>query len=408
MLNWLFVDLNAYFASVEQQVRPELRGKPIIVVPSDVDTTCAIAASYQAKSFGIKTGTLVREAKKICPGLCVVEARPRLYVDFHHKIIEAVESCLPVTAVMSIDEMACKLRGSDQIPKNAIQIAHNVKKAIRTQVGDTLGCSVGIAPNRFLAKVASDMQKPDGLIVIESHEIPEKILKLKSRDLPGIGHQMEQKLLLRGIRTVGDLWALSKAEMKSAWGGIVGEKMYGWIRGEDHDWKGLSEQKSVGHSHVLPPELRTMDLAFAIAQKLTHKAAARMRKLGFWARGFSLYVRYMMPDRKIRTWGDSVKLLECQDTFTVLEALRELWIEAPIGKPFAVGVCFFNFVTEEEHTLGLFGGQKKQALSDALDGINGKFGNNALYYGGIHHVRDEAPTRISFTNVPELEFSKCF
>ncbi len=106
-LNWLFVDMNSYFASVEQDTRPELRGRPVAIVPMMADTTCCLAASYEAKAFGVKTGISVADAKQLCPGLVLVEARHELYVQYHHRIIEAVESCLPVTAVLSVDEMAC-------------------------------------------------------------------------------------------------------------------------------------------------------------------------------------------------------------------------------------------------------------------------------------------------------------
>src|SRR5579871_4525772 len=98
-LNWLFLDLNSYFASVEQQDRPELRGKPVAVVPVLADTTCCIAASYEAKAFGVRTGTIVADARRLCPGIILVEGRHELYVDYHHRIVEAVETCLPVTAV---------------------------------------------------------------------------------------------------------------------------------------------------------------------------------------------------------------------------------------------------------------------------------------------------------------------
>src|ERR1700683_2880633 len=105
-LLWLFLDLNSYFASVEQELRPELRDRPMAVVPLLADTTCCIAASYEAKQYGVRTGTQVGEAKRLCPGIVLVEARHELYVDYHHRVVEAVESCLPVTSVMSIDEMA--------------------------------------------------------------------------------------------------------------------------------------------------------------------------------------------------------------------------------------------------------------------------------------------------------------
>ena len=130
-LRWLFLDLNSYFASVEQELRPELRGRPMAVVPLLADTTCCIAASYEAKGYGVRTGTQVGEAKRLCPGIVLVEARHELYVDYHHRVVEAVESCLPVTSVMSIDEMACRLLGREQPLLAALELAREVKAAGR-------------------------------------------------------------------------------------------------------------------------------------------------------------------------------------------------------------------------------------------------------------------------------------
>ena len=126
-IRWLFLDLNSYFASVEQELRPELRDRPIAVVPVMADTTCAIAASYEAKAFGVRTGTQVGEAKRLCPGIELVEARHEIYVEYHHQIIEAVEFCVPVSAVLSIDEMAASLIGREQPLMAALDLAQRVK-----------------------------------------------------------------------------------------------------------------------------------------------------------------------------------------------------------------------------------------------------------------------------------------
>src|SRR6476646_8516563 len=157
-VNWLFLDMNSYFASVEQQVQPRLRGKPTAVVTVDADSTVCIAASYEAKAFGVSTGTALGEARKKCPDLNVVVARHEIYVDYHKKIQEAVEqNCLHVSKIISIDEMECRLRGRDTQISNAQELARQVKKAIYS-VGEMLHCSVGLAPNRFLAKVASNIK----------------------------------------------------------------------------------------------------------------------------------------------------------------------------------------------------------------------------------------------------------
>ena len=125
-LNWLFVDLNSYFASVEQEVRPELRGRPVGVVPMMSDTTVCIAAIYEAKAFGVRTGTVVADAKRMCPEIVLVEGRHELYTEYHHRVVEAVESCLPVSAVLSIDEMACRLMGRERPLLAALELGRKV------------------------------------------------------------------------------------------------------------------------------------------------------------------------------------------------------------------------------------------------------------------------------------------
>src|SRR6202046_4839849 len=177
-LRWLFLDLNSYFASVEQELRPELRDRPMAVVPLLADTTCCIAASYEAKKYGVRTGTQVGEAKRLCPGIVLVEARHELYVDYHHRIVEAVESCVPVTAVLSIDEMACRLMGRERPLLAAIDLARRVKDRIRERVGPMLRSSVGLATNRYLAKIASDMEKPDGLVALPLDILPRALRQL--------------------------------------------------------------------------------------------------------------------------------------------------------------------------------------------------------------------------------------
>src|SRR5580693_6502476 len=207
-LNWLFVDLNSYFASVEQQVRPELRGRPVGVVPMMADTTVCIAASYEAKAFGVRTGTVVADAKRMCPEIVLVEARHEIYVDYHHRIVEAVESCVPVTAVCSIDEMACRLMGRERPLRAAMDLGMRVKKTIRDRVGPMLRSSVGLATNRYLAKVASDMEKPDGLVALPLDLLPEALRQLTLRDLPGIGPPTEKRLNEKGIHTMEQLLVL--------------------------------------------------------------------------------------------------------------------------------------------------------------------------------------------------------
>ena len=234
-LNWLFVDMNSYFASVEQDSRPELRGLPVAIVPMMADTTCCIAASYEAKAFGVKTGTIVSDAKQLCPGLVLVEARHELYVQYHHRIVEAVESCVPVTAVLSVDEMACRLMGRERPLLAAMELGRQVKRRILEQVGPMMRSSVGLATNRYLAKVASDMEKPDGLVALPLDILPEALRQLKLRDLPGIGSRMEKRLNEQGIQTMDQLLALASDQAGDVWGSVLGSRLGHWLRGEDFD-----------------------------------------------------------------------------------------------------------------------------------------------------------------------------
>lgn len=398
-LKWLLLDLNSYFASVEQQYRPELRGKPVAVVPLMADTTFCIAASYEAKAFGVKTGTRVSDAKSMCPDLHLVQARHEMYVKCHHDIIRVVESCVPVADVLSIDEVICELTGRQCTRENAVALAGEIKQAIYRNVGEVLRCSIGIATNRFLAKVASDMQKPDGLVVLTASDIPEALYRLKPRDFPGIGRNMEERLKRLGITTAKQLLDLQKPEMKKIWRGIVGERYWHWLRGEEPP-RLASHRRTVGHSHVLPPALRTTADAFAVMQKLLHKAAARLRRLDYWASSLGVYVRYTNKT----SWENHISFVECQDTLTLLEALQKIWEAAPQAKPMAVGVTLFNLVPNSAHNFSLFSDEVKRGrLAHAMDKLNTKHKGNLLHFGGVHGTRDSVPTRIAFTNIPQME-----
>ena len=144
-VQWLFLDLNAFFASCEQQENPALRGRPIIVVRTPAESSVAIAASYTAKAFGIKTDTLIREARRLCPAVIPVRANHRLCTEYHERILKAVDTCLPVEKVCSIDEMACKLMGTERQVPVARELALKAKRALREQVGECLTCSIGSA-----------------------------------------------------------------------------------------------------------------------------------------------------------------------------------------------------------------------------------------------------------------------
>ncbi|HVW78085.1 MAG TPA: hypothetical protein VHB45_10775 [Alloacidobacterium sp.] len=419
-VRWLFLDLNSYFASVEQEIHPELRNRPVAVVPVMADTTCCIAASYEAKAFGVKTGTQVGEAKRLCPGIILVEGSHQVYVEYHNKIVEAVESCVPVSSVMSIDEMACSLMGREQPLVAALELARRVKETIKARVGSTLRCSVGLASNRYLAKIASDMEKPDGLVALTPDILRPALQGLELRDLPGIGARMEKHLHLQGIRSMTQLLDLDRQQLSKVWGGVGGEKLWYWLRGEDFNDRELEYQKSISHSHMLPPEFRSRDGAYAIAQRLLHKAAMRLRSEHLWAANITLSVKFVMPKDLAKKrhfsgipqsgWSHGMTIVECQDNQTLIEALRKLWAEMPTGdlyqKPFFIGVWLGNLVPDHLHTLSLFSNleteTRRTRLSETMDALNHKFGTDTLIPASMLLAKAAAPTRIAFTSIPNL------
>ena len=404
-LNALYVDFNSYFASVEQQLVPELRGKPVGVLAVMAETTCCIAASYEAKAFGIKTGTGVRDARKLCPDMVFVQARPPVYVALHHQLIEIVESCTHVEKVLSIDEMVCKLTGSQQVPENALKLAAKIKRAISKKF-DYIRCSIGIAPNTFLAKTASNMQKPDGCVLIEQHELPHRLYGLQLRALNGIGKQMEARLNRYKITTVEQLYAANRQQLQSAWGSIEGERMYDKLRGLEPYYV-KNARSSLGHSHVMPPEQRNPTGVKAVLHRLLQKACMRMRSYDLLASKISVKVKFRdaVEYKSVPSWRMESAISPTDNTLRLIEALETFLQHYPKTKhePFAVGISFSGLVTADEVARDLFQIEpleNEKKLNQAIDTLNLKFGKNTIYFGGAHEALKDAPMRIAFNHIP--------
>ncbi len=415
MLRSLFVDFNSYFASVEQQIKPQLRGRPVGVLPVMAQTTCCIAASYEAKAYGVKTGTSVIEAQRLCPDIVFVEANHAVYVDFHQRAVAAVERIAPVRQVLSIDEMECELTGSWRERGKAIAIAESIKKEVLSSVGICLRCSIGIAPNTLLAKLASDMQKPDGLVVIEQAELPERLYPLKLQDVQGIGKRMLQRLQAAGIFSMAELCTAPRGVLHSIWGGVAGSEMHDMLRGQ---WYGprITTARSLGHSHVLPPDLRQPDGALSVLMRLTQKAAMRLRKQGFYATAMSISVRCEHRFRDQSGGGRDAQFGQMQDTGFFIEVLHKLWHSGLhlLQHPKAVNVTMHGLVLVGQHTPDLFdfpdatetpspAMKGKGRLDAAMDRLNKTYGKNTLYFAASHTAKDTAPMRIAFNRIPDLE-----
>lgn len=403
-LRSLLVDFNSYFASVEQQAEPRLRGRPLGVVPLLADTTVCIAASVEAKTYGVKTGTRVAEARRLCPHIEFVVARHELYIDYHHRAVAAVDSVVPVRAVLSIDEMDCELAGRWSEPRRARETALKVKAVLAERVGEHLRTSIGIGPNTFIAKTASDMVKPDGLVVIEKSELPGRLFALDVRALSGIGKQMDKRLASHGIRTVRDLCARSREELRAIWGGVGGEIMYDRLRGEEQHER-HADAASISHSSVLAPRLRNSEDALAVLNRLVQKAAMRLRKAGCYAGRISVGLKYLDGTR----WEADMKLVDTQDTVTFLHALDKLWARRPKDRRtiLQVGMAYSHFVGESRRTGSLFASEERsKSLYSTLDKLNARFGRQAVYFAGAHRARDRGGLAIAFNHIPDPETDK--
>jgi DNA polymerase-4 len=411
-LRWLYIDFNSYFASVEQQLNPALRGRPVAVVPVETDATCAIAASYEAKAFGIKTGTPIYEAKRMCPGLVCVLAQHEKYVAFHHRILEEVNRHIPVTAVCSIDEVACRLMDNEISVERSTAIALAIKAGLARNVGAQVRCSIGIAPNRYLAKVATDLKKPDGLTILEMKDLPHKLFALTLRDLPGIGRNMERRILMAGINDMPGLMTLSADRMRRIWGNLWGEKMWHLLRGVELPDEETT-RSTIGHSHVLAPELRPPAKARYVARRLTLKAASRLRRMDYYASALSFAARLENGPRL----EEVEHCRRAQDSMTFLAMLESMWGRAMKKAQGArikkISVTLHGLMPASDLEPELFAAlpdfqaekrRKAEKMSHALDKINHRFGRDSVVVGMLPaEGRSFSGTKIAFTRIPDVE-----
>ena len=406
-LRSLFVDFDSYFASVEQEVQPALRGRPLAVVPVLAESTCCIAASYAAKALGIRTGTRVADARRLCPDLVLCLARPALYVEWHHRLLEAIGRVLPISSVGSIDEVDCALIGSERRRDRAQALARAIKAEIAREA-TFIRCSIGIAPNAFLAKTASDMRKPDGLTVIEMADLPAALHELQLRDLCGIGPALAQRLQRHGIHSVVQLTAADAATLRRVWGSVEGERFHALLHG---GWlpPRPTARSSVGHSHVLGPELRNAAGARAVLCKLLSKAAMRLRRLGLTAGALAVRVRYTGERPR---WERGAHFAATASTQALLRELRALIEDAaapalpgPRGaRPLTLSVTLHRLDDPAQAPPDLFDTPASSSRLDAaIDRINTRFGHNAVYFGALSAAiaHDAAPMRIPFNRIPD-------
>ncbi len=397
----MFLDMNSFFASVEQQVQPTLRGRAIGVAPYTGATGCIIAASKEAKARGIKIG-LVGEAKKLVPEIKIIEARPALYMIYHKEIKKVIESFTPYFTPLSIDEFKIQLTRQDQNEFSAIQLAQKLKTAIRERVGDSLSCSIGIGPSTFLAKMAGERKKPDGLTVVTLNNLKQFYSPLKLTDITGINWRLEMHLKNFGINSPSDLFNLPVGELVRTLN-HAGRLWYFRLRGYEVD-EFVVKNKTIGHSHVLAPEFRTRDGAIAVLKKLIFKAGYRIRAENLQAGGVAVSVGFLEgggfhQSKKFPAFADNQSFWQ-----NVAELLKNCsWRRRPIY----LAVSAFNLIRPIGDQINIFADiEKSKAVSRALDEINDEFGADTVFAASMFNSRISAPDRIPF-GMPRYDIKHC-
>lgn len=406
-LRYIFLDFDSFFASVEQQFRPELCGKPVGIVPSlGVDTTCCIAASYEAKARGVKTGTGVREARSLCPGIQLIEANHTRYVKIHRQLKELIHQVIYVEEVLSIDEMYGRLPPHWQDPETAQDKACEIKSLISDKIGPVVTVSIGLAPNRFLAKLASKLKKPNGLVCVDFKDLPLALYPMELSDITGIGKRMLQRLRTARILNMEDLYAADRRKLHRIWGSVEGDRMWYALRGID--LPPVETRKStIGHSHVLPPKLRSFHGGHATLHRMLQKACRRLRADGYFTACMVVQVKFGFDLR----WAAETHCFPTQDSVVLGQLLDQLWADRPdhAPKPTKVSVTFTKLIHRDCHTPSLFpedNDLRRMQLQHAMDAINKEHGGRTLYYANSMEAQKDhaaAPMRIAFTHIPDLD-----
>lgn len=377
----MHVDMNAFFAAVEQQSNPALRGRPVAVTGSE-KRSIILTASYEARVFGVKTGMAHFEAFERCPELILVPASNRLYTHVSTQIMALLKDYTPLVEVFSIDEAFLDLSGSLKLFGGAERIAYLIKSRIKTRFGIT--CSIGVAPNKLLAKLASEQRKPDGLTVFCPEEIPAILETMPIQELCGIGRRLGRQLHSFGVFTCGQLSRFPLDVLRRKYG-VIGDRLHDMARGVDPSPVVAEEDsapiKSVGHSRTLRDDLTEREAICAFLLQLAEMVGRRARRYQVSGRVVTLTLRY--------TDFTTISRQQVQPDFlTSSEAIYQaavhifdkLEVEQPV-RLLGVRLSGLRFLTSQ---LPLFPAERRlHMLTKARDQANDRYGDFAVMFGSL-------------------------
>ncbi len=405
----LYLDFDGFFASVAQQADPKLRGKPVGIVPFDAAPTksmTVIAVSKEAKKLGVKNVMRVPDVLAICPEILLVPQRPDLIRRAHLTLLSEIEAEIPIDAVKSIDELACTLdRNTSADPRG---LASRIKERLRKNVGEQITCSIGIAANRLLAKIACKVDKPNGITIWHPFDMPTPLVARPLSDIPGVGDKMAARLSGRNITTIEALLATRPQQLRAVWGNVNGERM--WYALHGYQIQAEPTQRSMyGHGRVLPPEWRNVEKARECSRLLLVKAARRMRRDGFAARQLGLWLNGLKDG-----WSGASPLESVHDDQACLTALHLLWVKAerallPKYVIMRCGVMLTDLTPLGARQLSLFEEddkerQKWERVQSIVDGLNYSHGKRVVTMGAWSPPPGGfAGGKIAYTRIPDAE-----
>ncbi len=388
----MHLDMNAFFASVEQQTHPELRGKPIAVIGTG--RTVVTTASYEARAFGVKTGMNTWQARQACPQIIFVVGDNRKYADTSTRIVAMMREYTPLVEVFSIDEAFLDLTGSLRLFGSAERIAYLLKARIRQEMG--LTCSIGIAPNKLLAKLASEMQKPDGLTIIPPEKVTDVLERMPVKELCGIGSKVGNQLARFGIQTCGELGRFSVEVLKRRFG-VIGERLSQMGRGIDDSPVVPPEEeeavKSVGHSMTLTQDITGRAGLLKYLLQLSEMVGRRARRYGVAGTTIHLTVRY----GDFTTVGRQQTRREpTNQSETIYRAAVAILDTFDLSRPVRlVGVRITNLI-HQGGQLPLFETERRSArMAAAMDAANDRFGAFTVTFASVLETEEKGSHVIS-------------
>ena len=381
----MYVDMNSYFASCEQQLRPELRDKPIGVCTHESPTSCVIAPSGEAKKFGVKTGMRLNECRELCPQIIPVVARPAKYREFHIKIMDVLNRYCDDVIAKSIDEAVMNLSSYRLVYKDIPALAKQIKADIKAECGDYVRCSIGIAPNSFLAKLGTELQKPDGLVQITPENIDEHLAKLKLTDLPGIAKANEKRLLMIGINNPLQMRHTSEALLRKAFGGVVGNYWHRRLNFAEVDMYSNNFRTMSATRTLSRQQRENRQMLESMLISLCTKLEQRMVKQGVFCKTAGFFLKYLDGT----SWDTLIHFPQpVQDAMEmrryILERMHEFEKSHNVTTLFSskllnIGVSIQNFVSDAVLQYSLFDNRiKHDVLRKAMYNIKDQYGKNMV------------------------------